>query len=271
MITKFEDFKKHLLKESKSNEGLLDTIKDKAKDIYNKIFKGKNKTFEEITELVVPAQGMASNKYGEICRALNRLQYRHYNDGDIFNKGYGITTCASDAAYLHDCGIPEFKTILEDVPYGIDDDTYEATIENMINIFVNLDRATVKKLKNEKTEDSRVYDFTDFLDMDEIVENEVSDYIDNNYYKLIDEFSTEDYKDYSIEDIESELVDYIYQNLDFSINSGRNRSSKRGGSYDTNTIITNILHNMGIINDIMSQIESNSYYDNDDDNDENED
>lgn len=263
MITKFEDFKKHILKESKANEGLLDTIKDKAKDIYNKIFKGKNKTFEEITELVVPNQGMASNKYGEICRALNRLQYRHYNDGDIFNKGYGVTTCASDAAYLHDCGIPEFKTILEDVPYGIDDDTYEATIENMINIFVNLDRATVKKLKNEKAEDSRVYDFTGLLDMDEIVENEVSDYIDDNYNKLLDEFSTEDFKDYSKDDIQSELADYIYSNLNLDMSQLRRGRLGRRSSDNVSTIIDNVIDSSGLASEIMSQIESNSYNDND--------
>lgn len=274
MITNFEKFKEHLLKESKkntqTNEGLLDAIKDKAKDIYNKLFPGKSKTFQEIYDAVVPSQGMANNKYGEICRAIGRLEYRMYNDGDIFNKGYGVTTCASDAAYLHDCGIPEFKTMLEDVPYGISDEQYEALIEKMKDIFVNLDRNTVKSLKKEKTEDSRTYDFTGFLDMDEIVENEVSDYIDNNYHKLLDEFSTEDYKDYSREDIESELADNIYSNLNLDMSQlRRGRLGRRRGD-NVSTIIDNVIDSSGLVSDIMSQIESNSYND-DDDYEENED
>ena len=37
---------------------------------------------------------------GEIIRAINRLGYRWWNDGDKFFVGYGVETCGSDALLI---------------------------------------------------------------------------------------------------------------------------------------------------------------------------
>lgn len=52
--------------------------------------------FEEL----VPLSGRADTVAGEIVRAINRIGYRYYNDGDCINEGYGKETCNSAARYL---------------------------------------------------------------------------------------------------------------------------------------------------------------------------
>ena len=41
---------------------------------------------------LVPGSGAAETVEGELMRAINRLVYRWYNDGDYFYKGYGAET-----------------------------------------------------------------------------------------------------------------------------------------------------------------------------------
>lgn len=55
---------------------------------------------QELFELTVPGRGMADTVGGEIVRAMMRVLYRDYNDGDVFYEGYGRETCLSDVNYL---------------------------------------------------------------------------------------------------------------------------------------------------------------------------
>lgn len=55
-----------------------------------------NKLFEEL----VPCSGKADTVAGEIIRAISRIAYRNYNDGDHIGFGYGKETCNPAARYL---------------------------------------------------------------------------------------------------------------------------------------------------------------------------
>lgn len=55
-----------------------------------------NKLFEEL----VPTSGKADTVAGEIIRAVSRVGYRWYNDGDMIGRGYGKETCNPAARYL---------------------------------------------------------------------------------------------------------------------------------------------------------------------------
>lgn len=60
-----------------------------------------NELFEEL----VPASGKADTVAGEIVRAITRIGYRNYNDGDHIGVGYGRETCNPAARYLAEkCG-----------------------------------------------------------------------------------------------------------------------------------------------------------------------
>ena len=58
--------------------------------------------YEELFDKYVPACGKAKTVGGEIVRAVSRIHYRFYNDGDFAGYGYGIETAGSPCSYLSD-------------------------------------------------------------------------------------------------------------------------------------------------------------------------
>ena len=58
------------------------------------------KKIEALFEELVPMSGAASTVAGEIARAINRICYRNYNDGDHLGVGYGKETCNPAGRYL---------------------------------------------------------------------------------------------------------------------------------------------------------------------------
>ena len=55
-----------------------------------------NALFEEL----VPDEGAAETKAGELVRAVSRIGYRFYNDGDKIGVDYGNETCNAAARYI---------------------------------------------------------------------------------------------------------------------------------------------------------------------------
>lgn len=59
-----------------------------------------SESIENLRSKYVPYMGAAETRGGEIIRALDRLTYRFYNDGDRVDEGYGIETVNSSYRYL---------------------------------------------------------------------------------------------------------------------------------------------------------------------------
>ena len=96
---------------------------------------------------LMPTSGKAETVAGEIIRAVDRIWYRWYNDGDKINVGYGKETCNGTARFLEKIRGSEFPA---EVWNGcLDDDGY--------------------------TEDSRMDFIDDDLDRDEDEEEEYED------------------------------------------------------------------------------------------------
>jgi len=51
---------------------------------------------------LVPSMGNAGTMEGEILRAINKIVYRYYNDGDRYFEGYGCETAGPCHAFLVD-------------------------------------------------------------------------------------------------------------------------------------------------------------------------
>jgi len=116
-----------------------------------------NKLFDEL----VPATGKADTKAGEIVRAMARLAYRYYNDGDIFGVGYGKETCNPAGRFLGD-KLPEIEDTLWRL-YGItNDERYEQGLLEVQNYVIDYINAN-PQLKAEANED----DYLDWRDEDE--------------------------------------------------------------------------------------------------------
>ena len=75
----------------------------------------------ELFEELVPASGKAPTVAGEIVRAINRISYRNWNDGDHIGVGYGRETCNPAARYLGaKCG-EEVASLISAI-WGIEND-----------------------------------------------------------------------------------------------------------------------------------------------------
>ena len=84
---------------------------------------------------LVPTSGKADTKAGELIRAIMKLLYRDYNDGDVYFSGYGIETCGEAASYLVDKG---FESLIEFAEEHKDEDIYDnPNFENIYTQFLN--------------------------------------------------------------------------------------------------------------------------------------
>jgi hypothetical protein len=60
--------------------------------------------FSDLFNKLVPADGNAETKEGELVRALNRIMYRASNDGDVWWDGYGTETLGQVKIFIENFG-----------------------------------------------------------------------------------------------------------------------------------------------------------------------
>ena len=123
------------------------------------------KKLGELFEELVPASGKAPTVAGEIVRAINRINYRNWNDGDHIGVGYGRETCNPAARYLGaKCG-EEVASLISAI-WGIENDkAYDL-------ILGQLEAEVIKYLERNpelKAAENRE-DMFDYRDVDEDVD-----------------------------------------------------------------------------------------------------
>lgn len=133
---------------------------------FNQIYPGDvdksnlNDVMEGLFDEFVPGTGSADSMAGEFIRAIERIRYRNYNDGDRFNQGYGLETCGPDAAFLAENTDDNISRMINDIAEhdaSWPDQYYDEAIDNVAIAVVkyiadNLD------LFGEDVIDSRDYD-----------------------------------------------------------------------------------------------------------------
>lgn len=62
---------------------------------------------------LMPSSGPAETLEGELIRAINKVAYRYYNDGDYWYCGYGTETAGGAAAYLADHSLHGLNLLVE--------------------------------------------------------------------------------------------------------------------------------------------------------------
>lgn len=121
------------------------------------------------TKELMPAEGKAKTLAGELVRALNRIGYRYYNDGDQIGIDYGNETCNPAARFIQSNTTIEIKRLIESMWDCYNESMYEAGLESLIT--KTLDYIDAKDLKNKpNTEDMLTY--TDPSDNDYIFEED---------------------------------------------------------------------------------------------------
>lgn len=87
----------------------------------------------------VPSRGNSDSVGGEIVRAINKIIYRDWNDGDLFYTDYGVETCLPCVAYL--CDKSGFEPIIQEF-YDIserqlEDEAYTDALMDIVSDLVN--------------------------------------------------------------------------------------------------------------------------------------
>lgn len=132
-----------------------------------------DKVAEELHERLVPVCGKAETLGGEMLRAIERMIYRYFNDGDVVTQGYGIETCMSSYLFLSDklCELGlvklDYKFHWEDEEIDpkqaawnelafnySDDDKYQDALYRLLELIVNFIK-TDERAKQVNDEDSR--------------------------------------------------------------------------------------------------------------------
>ena len=136
-----------------------------------------NALFEEL----VPASGKAATVAGEIIRAISRIGYRNYNDGDHLGVGYGRETCNPAGRYLAAKCDDRIARLIRAVWGEENDSYYDTGLAELEDAILEYIEQHPELKETENTEDMWSY-----RDSDEDVDED--DYED-------DEWEDEEYED----------------------------------------------------------------------------
>lgn len=124
----------------------------------------ENKRFEELSDALMKPSGKSDTIGGELIRAVNRICYRFYNDGDVIGCGYGNETCNAAGRYILRYANVAMKDVLNAIWNGEVNDGCEAMADKPYELLLSqLVDETVKYLDSKSEElDGETPDMLDF-------------------------------------------------------------------------------------------------------------
>lgn len=107
--------------------------------------------FEDVVEKYMPSMGEGETIASQIVTAVNKLIYKWYNDGDVFDNTYHLEGWCNDlssyANWLYE-NVLETKNILSNIVKIYSYDEYEKLLANLADLTLNED--FLGKYKREK-------------------------------------------------------------------------------------------------------------------------
>lgn len=92
-----------------------------------------DKKFNDWFDKFVPACGACETLGGEILRAISRIIYRYYNDGDTVDRYYGSDyNCCKGADIFLEKNVSNYVTLI-----GVSDFSYEKEISKRLKFIVD--------------------------------------------------------------------------------------------------------------------------------------
>ncbi len=158
---------------------------------------------EALYDVLVPGSGKTGTVEGEMLRAINKIVYRWWNDGDKFYEGYGAETAGPSHSYLINSSNPLNNTLASIFDKAVTssnqgDGVYERILE--LALTKVLDYIESKEGNYTKSE-------VDMYDYDSEFEDETQD----------DSWDEED-DYYSVDDYDGEDEEDQYDHMEESIN-----------------------------------------------------
>lgn len=204
----------------KQAERLLDDIR--RKEVENRRSGGSYR--DDLTawfDVLVPANGKASTVAGELIRAMMRLEYRDYNDGDVFYEGYGLETAGPAAAYIMKV-IPSLeKDFLEIADNAEEEEEYTSALRKIQDKLLDFLRDNSDLLATDNRENMLDYTFEEMYS-DHIpvydgyvsVSGDVSRMLDDD---IIDSTNLIDYIRTVVDDMRADYYDIEYDGVNNSV------------------------------------------------------
>jgi|GEM_PF-898396 len=92
---------------------------------------------EPLYDALVAGQGKSETVEGEMLRAINRIAYRFYNDGDKYFQGYGTETAGPAHSFLVNANHPLKSAMIKvlDEPSG--DSSYERMLKDALDMILD--------------------------------------------------------------------------------------------------------------------------------------
>ena len=131
---------------------------------------------------LVPGSGNAGTIEGEMLRAINRIIYRHENDGDYFWRGYGAETAGPSTSFLYDCKDidkklqSQIKKLIDNAEGDSNDTSYGKKLYSILELILNHVESKGGAYTKYKG------DMYDYDSKWEDEEEEEDDYYDDEYY-----------------------------------------------------------------------------------------
>lgn len=129
--------------------------------------------FDVINDTYLPMRGEGETVATQICTAVNKLVYKWYNDGDVFDNQYYLEGWANDlssyANWLHRY-IEQSRSILEGIKYCRNNSDYEDLLQELTDTLFD---ESYLESKNSESKVGSVYEcdgpfkFVEVTDEDE--------------------------------------------------------------------------------------------------------
>lgn len=113
--------------------------------------------FDAVIGMYMPMRGEGDSKASQICTAVNKLIYKWFNDGDVYDNTYGLVGWANDlsdyANWLYK-NVPESVKHLEKIKDIVDEDEYSDMLYDLAEEVINYEYL----LENEGEKVGTIYD-----------------------------------------------------------------------------------------------------------------
>mgnify|MGYP003647560216 CR=1 FL=1 len=152
--------------------------KNPLKEFVGKELEDRNEEFYHL----VPGMGKADTVEGEMLRAINKIVYRWYNDGDEYHIGYGTETAGPAHSFLVNSKNPKQSALKQIFSTGTD---YEQTIKDALDLILDY----IEGMAGNYTKNT----LGDMLDYEAEFEDE--EYDDEEEYDDWDEYDDDDDED----------------------------------------------------------------------------
>jgi len=133
---------------------------------------------EPLYDKLVPGMGKSETVEGEMLRAINRIIYRYYNDGDEYTTGYGTETAGPAHSFLVNANHP-LKSAMVKI-FG-DGTNYEQTIKDALDTILDYIESRQGKYTPNNVGD--MFDYEPEFEDDEYEEEDYDDYDDDDYFQ----------------------------------------------------------------------------------------